>query len=165
MGPQPLLPRRRQPSGSGPVEGVPVDVGGFEVGQPDPADGDLLPLDGVLGVPVPPVSDRDDDPLGEALLAGRRQKGVDVLLTDGRAGRVELALDRDVAAGEPVDGDQVDARVVLAAAAWPLLPQPDIAELVGVDRIGTQKLRHQLLEFAPLVASDVDRPQSSSSTL
>jgi hypothetical protein len=149
--PKLLLVGDRERFGGGPVEGVPVDRRRLEVGEPDATDRDLLALDRVLGMGVPLVRGRDDDPLGEALLARRGEERVDVGLGDRRVRVEELALDRHVAARQAVDGDNVDAGVVLAAAVRPVLPEPHVAELLGIDRVGAKELGHQPLELAALV--------------
>ena len=64
-----LLVRKREVLGSVEAKARPVDAGGLEVGEPDAAYRDRLALDRVLGVGVPLVAGRDDDPLAELRLA------------------------------------------------------------------------------------------------
>ena len=137
--------------GLGPVEGIPVNAGRFQLRQPDAPHRYLLALQGVLGVLVPPVGGGDDDPLGEALFPRRGQEGVDVLLADRRPRCVELALDRHQASRECVFSYQVNTGVVLAAPGGPVLPQPHLAELVREHRVGPQELSHQPLQLCTLV--------------
>jgi len=147
-----VLRRRGQHVRPGQPKPRPIHGRGLQLGHPDPAHRNLLALDRVLGVRVPPVRRRDDDPLGEPLLARGGQERVDRVLVHRRTRPEELALDRDVAARTLVDRHQVDARVVLPTATRPLLPQPHVAELIGIHRIGLQICRDEALEPAPLVS-------------
>src|SRR5690606_35339815 len=76
------------------LEARPVDYARFEVGKVEAGDGRLLVDERRLGMLRPVVGRGDDQPVGEGLLPGGGEEGVDVALLEAVVLVVELALDR-----------------------------------------------------------------------
>jgi len=137
--------------GPRPVDVAPVDLGLQQVADPDPHDRDGQVLELLLDRWTPVLRGRDDDPAGEPLLARRGEEGVDVGLGHMVGRVVELALHGAPPTGRDVLRHDVDAVVVGAAPAGPLLPQVDLLEPVRELRRRPQVARHQPLESGALL--------------
>ena len=105
----------------------PVHLAFAKCAKADDRRRDGLAVQHRLGVRAPRhVGGLDDQPLGEGVLAGRGEEGVDVLLADAPVGVEELALDRGKTAVVQ-RSDEIDPGVgtVEFAAARPVGPEFD----------------------------------------
>ncbi|CKM69207.1 Uncharacterised protein [Mycobacterium tuberculosis] len=128
---------------------VPVDRRFGDLGHADALHRDQLIGQRVLGIAAPPIRRGDDHPVGEARLARRGEKRVDVPLGQCVRRLVELALDRGVVAGVTFAGDQVDSGVGPAPPLRPVDPPPHHVVLLGHRRVQLEIAHHQLLELGP----------------
>ena len=130
----------------------PIDRPISEIPEPEDLTRGLQALDGLLRVPAPLIAGIDDNPTRKGITRRRRNEGVEVILRDTGARRVELALD-GAAATEGVFGDEIDSSVRSVEAGRespPLRPERDRRELVGIDGILAKIALHEALEESAL---------------
>jgi hypothetical protein len=111
----------------------PVDLGSFKIVEPEEGDPLFLILDGALADAVDEVRRGDQHAVREHCSTRLGQELVYVTLCDPIGGVIRLGLDRPQVS-VAVLGHQVDASVASPPAGL-LVPQPDPAKLMGVDRV------------------------------